>query len=351
MKKVKLLLENKSTFHFGDATGNLKIHFSSDQLVSALVNNVVLLYGNEALEQFINKMREGEIKFSSLYYGLDFLPKMSTEESCSIPFLPRPKIDFISRSDLSSFKKMKKVTYISHKLFQYLSKKCSCYEAVREVDVELPITVIGSRFAVLQEELFGMDISEHALSNSSFLKVITNPRVEVGRFQQQAENYFMQEDIMIQFMETDRYLVQPYMYFFYTGDLPKYVRAAVHLLSDEGIGGKRSLGRGFFKKVEWSEENHQLVHTGSLYINLSTYFPKKIELASLYNYELEKRNGYVYSFGGKTVRKRSVMVVQEGSIMRSKVVGEIIDIRPKGYKHPVYLNGMPILIGFGGERA
>lgn len=351
MKKVKLSLHNQASFHFGDATGDLKICFSSDQLVSALVNNVALIYGSDKAELFISKMKEGEIKFSSLHYGLDFLPKTREEERFSIPFLPRPKIDFITEADPSGFKKMKKVVYVSHKLYQYLSQKCTHYDEGKEVDVERPIAVIGSRFALLKEELNGIDLDEQALTSSPFLRVNTNPRVEVGRFVQQADNYFTQEDLMIYFTETEHYLIQPYMYFYYTGELPKYVRAAIHLLSDEGIGGKRSLGRGFFKKVEWQKENDRLLNTGSLYINLSAYFPQRDELASLYSYELEKRNGYVYSLGGRTVRKKSVMVVREGSLLTSKVVGEVIDIRPKGFKHPVCLNGMPILIGFGGEPA
>lgn len=351
MKQVKLSLENQASFHFGDASGNLKTHFSSDQLVSALVNNVALVYGNKETEQFIEKIKAGEIRFSSLYYGLTFISKTDQKESLTIPFLPRPKIDFISKSNPANMKKMKKIAYISQKLYQYLSKRCTSDEDIQEVDVDIPIIVIGSQFAMLREELDVLDITEQELADTSFLRINTNPRVEVGRFVQQSENYFTQEDLRVHFIHTRHYLIQPYMYFYYEGDLPKYVRTAIHLLSDEGVGGKRSLGRGFFKKVDWLEEPSELLSTGNFYINLSIYFPQKEELAYLYSYELEKRNGYVYSMGGKTVRKRSVMVIQEGSLLKGKVAGELLDIRPKGFKHPVYLHGKPILIGFGGGES
>lgn len=349
MELVKLSLENQASFHFRDASGNLKTHFSSDQLVSALVNNVALVYGNKETEQFIEKIKAGEIKFSSLYYGLDFVSKKDNKERLTILFLPRPKIDFISKTEPANMKKMKKIAYVSKKLYQYLSNSCASVDDIQEMDVEIPLIVIGNRFAMLQEELKDLDITEQELQDTSFLRITTNPRVEVGRFVQQSENYFTQEDLRVHFVQTKHYLILPYMYFYYEGDLPTYVRTAIRLLCDEGIGGKRSLGRGFFKQVDWlDDEPCELLSTGAFYMNLSTYFPQKDELAYLHSYELEKRNGYVYSMGGKTVRKRSVMVIQEGSLLKGKVAGELLDIRPKGFKHPVYLHGKPILIGFGG---
>lgn len=72
MKIAKLLLNDHAKFHFGDSSGDLKDHFSSDQLVSALMNNVVLLYGDKQLSEFTSLLREDHIHFSSIFYGLDF---------------------------------------------------------------------------------------------------------------------------------------------------------------------------------------------------------------------------------------------------------------------------------------
>lgn len=350
MKKIKLSVDNQASFRFGDASGDLKMQFSSDQLVSALVNNVALLYGNDETEQFIEKMKAGEIKFSSLYYGLDFISKTQCVNRLSIFFLPRPKMDFIIKEDPAQFKKMKKISYVSNRLYRYLSDKCRSHHSGLEVEVETPIYIMGGQFALIPEELNGLEMHEEELEDISLLHMNTNPRVEVGRYGLQSENYFTQDDLTLHFAETRNYVIQPFMYFYYEGILPVYVQAAIHLLSDEGIGGRRSLGKGFFRKVEWVDEAAEISCSGSYYMNLSTYFPQKDELNALYSYELEKRNGFVYSLGGRTVRKKSVMTVMEGSLFTDKINGDMIDIRPANFPHPVYLNGKPLLVGFGGEH-
>lgn len=349
MKKVKLTVENHASFHFGDAAGNLKTQFSSDQLVSALVNNVVLLYGSNMADPFIEKMKQGEIKFSSLYVGLDFICKNDHSVKLSIPFLPRPKVDLINLGDPASFKKMKKISFVSNRLYHFLSDRFNQKEQIIEIDDPDSFLLIGSAFAILRDELSELEISQEELENLSIIQIHTKPGVEVGRYDQRSENYFTKEDLVIHFGKTKNYEVQPFMYFYVKGELSKYMQAAIHLLGDEGIGGRRSLGRGFFHKVEFVQEMDSLPSQGSFYMNLSTYFPKQEELSSLYSYELEKRNGYVYSLGGKTVRKKSVMTIQEGSLFTRKVNGDMVDIKPKNFSHPVYLNGQPLLIGFGGE--
>jgi CRISPR-associated protein Csm4 len=351
MKIVKMLIGNNAKFHFGDAAGSLKERFSSDQLVSALMNNVVLLYGKKEVNEFISLLKEDRVRFSSLLYGLEFLPKQNQKRKTTIYFLPRPKVDFISINEkyTSSYKEIKKITYVSLGLYRKLSSYWNELEEKCEIDF-VSIVLIGKTFAVLREELEELELEERELKSLKFLQVNIKPGVEVGRIENHSENYYFQEDLEFIYNETSNYMAQPFMYFFFEGELPVYLYAAINLLSDEGIGGRRSLGKGFFQGIEYIDSFQQLPKEGCFYMNLSTYFPKKEEVSQLYSYDLEKRNGFVYSLGGTNVRKKSAMMISEGSLMKRKVQGQLSNVQPNGFDHPVYLYGKPIRFGFGGEK-
>lgn len=349
MKIAKLLLNDHAKFHFGDSSGDLKDHFSSDQLVSALMNNVVLLYGDKQLSEFTSLLREDHIHFSSIFYGLDFLPKQQHKNGATIYFFPRPKVDFMSTEQHSvSNKEIKKINYVSIKLLEKLSKSWNEEEEACKFDFR-SIVLIGKKFAVLREEIADLECTEQELQSLRFLHFDSKPGVEVSRDLKKPGKFYFQEHLEVTFDETKYYRVQPFMYFIIDGKLPVFLNAAIQLLADEGIGGKRSLGKGFFHKIEWKETSYTLPQKGRYFMNLSTYFPKKEEAGKLYFYELEKRSGFVYSLGGKTVRKKSAMVINEGSLFREKVKGDMINVEPENFDHSVYLYGKSIFVGFGGK--
>ena len=67
----------------------------------------------------------------------------------------------------------------------------------------------------------------------------------------------------------------------------------------------------------------------------STYFPKKDEVDKLYSYELEKRNGYIYSSCGTTSSEKKHFRPSGKAVVEGKVEGQILDIKPVGFQnHP-----------------
>jgi CRISPR type III-A-associated RAMP protein Csm4 len=349
MKTVKLLLDDHAKFHFGDAAGELKDRFSSDQLVSALMNNIALLYGEKYIEAFRELLDHGEICFSSIFYGLNISTKNELSTKSTIYFFPRPKVDLQgTQLFVFSYKELKNVRYVSSGLFKKLSSSWNQQKEICECDLST-VVIIGKQFAALKEELAVLSLQEMDLSKRSLIKYQIKPGVAIDRKTNMSDTFYFEEFLEIENDETESYTIQPFMYFLYEGDLPIYLKAAIRLLADEGIGGKRSLGYGYFRGMEWGEDLQIPPKNRGYFVNLSVLYPRKEEVEKLYFYELEKRNGFAYSLGGKTIRKKSTMVISEGSLLEGEVQGRIVDVRPKGYAHPIYLYGKPLLIGFGGD--
>jgi len=120
-------------------------------------------------------------------------------------------------------------------------------------------------------------------------------------------------------------------------------------MADEGLGGKRSQGMGYFEELLEDELPDELFSgEGMYYMNLSTVYPGLEELDDLEYYELVERSGYIYSKFGRPYRKKRVRLLKEGSIFSRKIEGRIIDIRPEVFdEHSVYLNGKAFLIPLG----
>lgn len=346
MQTCKLSLSNHSKFHFGNASGGLKDHFSSDQLVAALINDLMLLYGEEEAERFIQSLKEDHVKFSSVFYGLTF---ESGSYSKDIYFLPVPRIDLIHprRSGAFTYKQLKKLSYVSVKLYQSICDSWNPEDGVAELDPD-SLQFIGGTFALLADEVPEDIRNSNKLHTLSFARVHITPGVEVGRMTHQSEHFFYQEELELVYEQIDSFRIKPFFFFICKGSISRELQAAIHFLADEGIGGKRSTGKGFFKKVEFNDAI-QLPHKGDLYMTLSAYLPGEEEVEHLHSYNLEKRNGFIYSQGGKTIRKKSVMVCAEGSLIKKNVMGKWMNVGSDRIEHPVFFYGKPILVGFGGN--
>ena len=349
MKIVKMNIENNAPFHFGDANGHLNETFSSDRLFSALANNIRFMYGADKIAEFLSHVGSHELVFSSTCFGFEVSPKSNLNEQQFIYFLPRPKIDiYFSNDTYRSYKKFKKIEYISYNLFLHFSK---CWDHEKEAVIIDPcdVRIVSKKFALLKDEVANLQVHDDEWDFLSFLTVHVQPGVEVNRLNSQSENYFTRENIILRYQYTKNYVIKPFMYFYLKGAIPDYVKAAIRLLADEGIGGRRSSGQGFFRHIELLDCPHYFSDTGSLMMTLSTYFPKQEEVNHLYSYELEKRNGFIYSRYGTPLRKKSILAVKEGSLLKDKVEGQILNIRPAGFReHAVYFYGQPMLVGFGG---
>jgi CRISPR-associated protein Csm4 len=348
MHLFKLLIDDHEKFHFGDAERNLKDCFSSDQLVSALANNIAKMYGKKETEHFFALLEQGNLRFSSVFYGLDIMDTETLQTADSFYFLPRPKteLDVAAEEQIWTYKQLKKIEYVSVGLFHTLSAGWDA--AGKKCVIAADAFVASGKFAVHRDELKSLQLSQEEFRSISFLRPHVRPGVTVSRQNHHSENFYFQEEIEVVYFRIGRYVLKPFMYFLCDGQLPPAVTAAIYVIPDEGLGGKRSSGMGFFQKAERLETVPSFAANGSCYICLSACFPAKDEAELAVNYELEKRSGFIYSAGGRPLRKRSAMLFKEGSIFLKEISGQMVDVKPDGFQdHPVWLYGKPLLVPFG----
>jgi len=360
MRVFKFYPEHRAKFHFGECGGKLKELFSSDQLFSAIYNCAVMLYGSDERENLLlNKFLN--MSFSSLYYGLSFV-NQTTKETKEVFFLPHPLAPIERKNgnrDLLSHKKTKKISYLSRDAFRLLLNSWKDQEKYFDYNL-LEFEVLGGKFACTKKELEFLQadapdskIITSALEKLKIFKLETDPKVVVSRVNDQSDNFYFQDAAEITYHRLGSYIIRPFFYFICQGEANKQLAAAVRLLADEGLGGKRSQGMGLLGQVaeeEWDE--HTFSGQGQYYLSLSTVYPKENEVDKLVYYGLTERSGYIYSQYGRPLRKKRVRLLKEGSVFSGKISGQIIDLRPESFKeHQVYLNGKAFLVPMGGVKA
>ena len=248
MRVFKFYPENRAKFRFGDSSGKLEEMVSSDQLFSAFYNCAVLLYGSDDGENsLLNSLQK--LIISSLYYGMHF-ENISTGESKEIFFLPRPLAPINSREqsdDLLQHKKAKKIKYLSLGAFKHLRKAWQNEREYFDFDL-LKFEVLGGKFACTTEEIEQLDLERDKLDKIKLFNVDAVPKVMVSRLNDQSEKYFHNQDEMeLNCLRTDKYLICPFMYFICREKADHRLRAVVRLMADEGLGGKRSQGWGLWE--------------------------------------------------------------------------------------------------------
>lgn len=142
------------------------------------------------------------------------------------------------------------------------------------------------------------------------------------------------------------------LYFFYhlSYDFDeKKFKAAIRLLCDEGIGGDRSSGHGLFDEPQWKEITLNVPEKAEGVILLSLCNPdsESIKYLTESYYEIIERKGYMYSPDEKQLRKRTVRMLSEGSVISAPSLkgNPVVDVAPEIFKkHKVLRYGLAFTI-------
>ncbi|MFW6030640.1 MAG: type III-A CRISPR-associated RAMP protein Csm4 [Halanaerobiales bacterium] len=349
-KVLKFYLDDKIKFHIGDNKGGLKEIFSSDQFYSAIINKLAILYP-ENIEELIEKFNDNN-KLSSMLYGLSFENKKYNDKD--IYFMPKPYAPIITdKDDIQARKLLKKIKYISVDALKEILDNWDEDNQIFNIK-DLNFETISNKFLVLSKEISEIEINISRLRNLKFIKQNDRPRISIDRYTSKSENFFYQKNIEFQHQRVNDYVIKPFMFSILSGDIDERFLAAIRLLADEGIGGKRSSGLGIFKSFEIHDIdmlNLSSKNKGRFYLSLSTVYPAKNETKNLLNYDLEKKSGYIYSNGGVPMRKQTIRTIKEGAIFQDNIDGMVIDISPDAFqKHSVFLFGKSLALAFGGDK-
>ena len=332
MKVIKLY--PTFPFHYRVGIGRMDevdetIH--SDTLFSALINCADMLYGDSEVNALIEAFNEGRFNISSVFFGI-------TTSLGETLFLPKPYGHFSpsNKENHDSPKKIKKIRYISLDIWKKIVSSWDKEKKIFNYDLTSH-EVVGEKFLLSEknEELLELD----------FIKSISRPKVSINRSNNAAENFYFQTEIEL--ISTKE--AQPFLFFLFRGNIDKKIKAIFNLLIEEGIGGKRFLGKGTFRKWDVGEIDLPDADNEGYNVSLSLVMPNKNEVDGIESYNLIRRDGFIYSNGGTSIRKKAVRLLSEGAIFNNNVKGRLFDAKPDTEKinHPVYVNGKSFNIKLG----
>lgn len=324
MRIIKLHF--KSPIHVGYKEGILESTLRtipSDLLFSVFCNAYRKLYGRVELEAFLESCRD-----RPAFTLTSTFPFYRNEL-----YLPCPAaLDLTQYGFLS--KAAKKVKYVSVELFQ------------KAITGELR----AKDFNEYEETAIQGVLVKKEQPRTPIFYEREIPRVSLDRVNSVSNIYYFTElcfakDAGLYFgtSEMDNAFWQRYI-------------ASWRLAADEGIGGDRSVGKGHFSIELAGELKFTKIKEPESQVLLSRYYPRPDEVANLDGeYTLQKCMGYMYSLDETARRKKSLMMMAEGSVFYQEkpLVGQMIDVTPEGFKqHQVYVSGyamaVPSRIGKGG---
>lgn len=343
MKINKLYPPKHNSFVFDD----LPIHAST--LFGALANYYVNLYGSDSFKDFISLFDKGKIS--------SILPALKVNEN-EIFFLPKP---FLSKQkseegdkEFIFKKKIKKIRWLSvdatEKLGNSIKKIGNDY--LHSVDFINDFTMIGNKFLITKNEL-DPKIAEK-IAPIPLYKKTNSVKVNVSRFGADS-NPFDQSEISF----TDSQLkvnnedfainVKLFLYFLedMEADNEKW-NATKSLFADEGIGGKRNLGKGYFEKIETTEFQFENPDNPKLYLLTSNIIPQKNELENILNYETGIDDGFITYGYASTMKKDPLFFLKEGTVISSLIEGKITS--QNFFDKTIYRYGKALLLPLGGKN-
>jgi len=344
MKAIILKSKPGSLFRIGDGSlDDVSSIIHSDTLFSAITNIYELAY-NEG-EKFIQFVDEGKINFSSAF---PILTDPLLKEF--IYFLPKTCIQ-LKVKGLES-KKEKKIKFVSFNVFKLIIEKLNKMTLEVELDAS-SLEIIDDKYCTLKDEI---NITSIPKERRAFIKEIISPKTAVHKETQEDSFYFQTDLQLVPISEIEKgakYL--PHFYFFFEHSLNqdelKQFISCLRILADEGIGGDRSSGKGKFEDVILGEIDINTQISNELFINLSVFNPiDQSEFDSCLFYDIQKRGGGdLGSEGNEDNHRKQVRMITEGSILRGKVTGRIIDVSPfvNFYKYKIYRNGKSFLLRIG----
>jgi len=353
MQLIKLHCANNSRFRLG--SGSLQeaddiVH--SDTFFNAWLNAYVLLYGSQSVSDVLHVFQTGDCRISSAFHFVD----VYRQEACqsTLYFVPKPLLRRLpdegkEATDGSIKKRIKKLKYLSLDLLHALLANVSV-DAEGEVRFSTDLlerTIFADEYAIHETDI-PVELLEHwtEIKKLQFRYFIDSPKVVMNRLSAKSDDVFYQTDCLLNWQRCGDWEFRPGFYFLMKPpDDIQYANrlsAALNLMADEGLGGERSSGGGFFEQVEQANFCWEL--TGAYAMLLSLVLPGATDnLEQIINYQAIVRGGYVGTTG---IRKKQTRMVSEGSIIKLPFEGSVIVDSPTA-SPASYRYGKAVYLQFG----
>jgi len=368
-KKKMVILSPKpnSKFHFGEGSLEESSYiFHSNSLFSAIVNNYIKLYGMKEFKNDIEKLKN--IRLSSLFFKIKDIYLIPKPEHPRF-YILKKIVEGIKPNDI------KKIQFFSIKAYKELLEGELIWNEDNLKEI-MENQIVGKKILISKDEIEIIKNIFEIEGNKSlkdekinlFSKIIEQ-KVAIDRI----KNTSLEEDGKGQLYNVEFIKLHPNVEFYFLIEYQdnndeEFIRklmASIRLIEDEGLGGERSSGAGFFEKVEILDlpddfekvfEKEEYEH----FMLLGVGIPHQNDFGKIEYYKLIEIGGYIHSTSilitssnnskerkkALTTPKRNILALTEGSIVKKNFEGKIEDIAPNGFKHEVYAHGKPILLPF-----
>jgi len=331
MKVYRVILKPKSVIY------NLP---TSDTIFGAICWGIRQLYGEKELKLLLEDFDKSERKFilssafpiiilpkrNVYFYPKPIFPDLKVEEMEGMAenykneivnkfndnFNIRNKQQFSKKVLVSEYKKFKKVEYVSEKIFKRLISENSIDELFKEYILNNKIKLKNDTFLVTSDEYSEEKIFTSKVAVRNKIDRLTLSTRVAGELYYEREIYINSDSVKLYF-------------FLMTEDMDFFV-PIFRWLSDTGIGGNRTVGRGYYEiKIE-GEISLPNTKNSNIFITLSRYLPKDKEInwEGENYYELlpyQSRFDTMFFKGGEFLKKR-IIYLKEGSVLTFKQKSE-----------------------------
>lgn len=319
--------------HFGDAANGgfldkIAMSCSADTLFAALCNEAAL-QGEAVVQQFVEKVCEKKIAFSSL------MPYFRTEGEDIHFYLPKPLLtDEVNKQSAKSFqemkqlatklKKQKKTSFIrASQISQLLQSRKNGVAPELQVD-DFAVPFVSGRVNLRDEKPQPYYVGSYVFADNAGLYLLCS----------------VEDDADVDFVEN-----------------------LLSSLGASGIGGKRSSGYG---KFALADDRWELGDDGGIYDDdsaialmlfatdsslqmcVAPLCPQQEDMLSVKAgaYRLVKRGGFISSLElGENVKRNSIYMLAEGSCFSKRLKGRMLEQSIAGLSHQVYRNGLGMFLG------
>ena len=303
---IKMYLPNNGKIKPGD---NDNFILSSELIFNAIVNSYIRLYGTNDLETFVDR-----IKISSSFPGIEKKEK-------ELLLFPRPKVSFSIKTknsnnvsleeEIKKRKRLKKIKFFTKKR---LDEFLETYKGRGRYEIDLDYIDNGIYFSEDEKELCGVFKPEEYIEPKNIINRVTGT----------TEQFFYNKLWEITWKNKKNRDYRAFYFFYWDGDLTDQDKAVIRLMADEGIGGDRSTGKGFFEEVSFEKMDNAKL-SGNIFYLISLALPKKGELGNndCIGYDFKEKSGMIYYGYPVSTRKPVYRKFVEGSVFEKEFEGEL----------------------------
>lgn len=332
-----------SPLHIGERGVGLEVtrtYIPADTLFSAICSAWRELYGTDALHRDVLDWFTEDEGHAAPFFLTSAFPYAGAVRFFPKPLARLPNI-LLAEGDDKAFKR---VRFVSERLFAALV-------GGERVSFQKRWCINGETIWVTEEERTQLaEWTDDASGDIVLYKTAVVPRVTLDRLTAASEIWHFGE---VMFAEGTGLWFAVEFNRDHGDELRRKFEAVLRLLGDSGLGGERNAGRGLFTLDGASEEPLPEIRNPGRFITLSPVCPKDAEQAAALTgddaaYELMPRRGWVTSPEASNLRRKTVWMFAEGSVMMGSPqphAGRLVNVTPDACPHDVWRYGYAFPVG------